>query len=299
VQFATLLPNGAGGSIASDGNGGFVVLGSENPGLGARAMAMLTRFSPATQQQPVILGMANAAGSWVSEGLAAGEILGIYGTGLGPQQGVQGEFQNGALPTTLGGTEVLFNGRPAPILWAASGQVNAVVPFEINGNPTGNVQIKVDGAVSNVAQLPVLQADPGIFANSAGLALALNQDGSINTQQNPAASGSIVTVFVNGAGLQTPTPADGTRAPFGPQLAAPLVASVQGLTQVYSGIYGPALQNCDVLYAGAAPGEIAGLLQVNFSLGTNVTPSSGSYGTPIQIVVGGLLASASLWVSSQ
>jgi uncharacterized protein (TIGR03437 family) len=77
------------------------------------------------------------------------------------------------------------------------------------------------------------------------------------------------------------------------------MASVQGLTQVYSGIDGPALQNCDVLYAGAAPGEIAGLLQVNFSLGTNVTPSSGSYGTPIQIVVGGLLASASLWVSSQ
>ncbi|HLY19394.1 MAG TPA: hypothetical protein VKR61_19340 [Bryobacteraceae bacterium] len=299
VQFATLLPNGAGGGIAPDGSGGFVVLGSEDPGLSARAMAMLTRFTPAAQQQPVILGMANAAGSWVSEGLAPGEILGIYGSSLGPRQAVQGEYQNGTLPTALGGTEVMFNGRPAPLLWASSGQVNAVVPFDINGDTTANVQIRANGAISNVAQLPVLPADPGIFANSAGLALALNQDGSINTQQNPAAIGSIVTVFVNGAGLQTPTPADGTRAPFGPRLAAPLAASVQGLSQVYAGDYWPTLENCKVLYAGAAPGEIAGLLQVNFGLGTNVIPSSGPYGTPIQVVVGGLLASASLWVSSQ
>jgi uncharacterized protein (TIGR03437 family) len=108
------------------------------------------------------------------------------------------------------------------------------------------------------------------LANSGGLALALNQDGSINTQQNPAAIGSVVTVFVNGAGLQTPTPADGTRAPSGPRLAQPLTASVQGLSQVYAGDYWPELQNCDVQYAGAAPGEIAGLLQVNIGLGTNV-----------------------------
>jgi uncharacterized protein (TIGR03437 family) len=136
--------------------------------------------------------------------------------------GVLAGFAGGALPLELGGTEVLFNGIRAPLRWAGNGQVDALVPFELSGSRTASLHVRVNGYLSNVAHLPVLTAEPAIFSYQSGFALALNRDGSINSQQNPAQLGSVVTIFVNGAGLQTPTPADGTLAPFGPLAASPV-----------------------------------------------------------------------------
>jgi uncharacterized protein (TIGR03437 family) len=296
VLYSNQLPNGAAGAdIAPDGSGGFIVLGSENGVTDGRTLTMLTRFSPATATLPAILGVANVAGDAVSAGLAPGEEVAIYGYALGPQTGLQGGFDSGMLPTDLDGTEVLFNGIPAPILYTAYNQVNAVVPFEVSGSDTVNVQLRVNGAASNITELPGLAAEPAILANlssggtSSGSAWALNQDGSINSEQNPAKEGSIVVIFVNGAGLLTPLPADGTLAPFGPRPVLPV--SVQGSFTYYT------LRNwtnCSVLYAGAAPGEIAGLLQVNFRLPHWGLPLGA---IPIQVTVGDVVAYSNVWAS--
>jgi hypothetical protein len=52
---------------------------------------------------------------------------------------------------------------------------------------------------------------PGVFMNygTNSFAVALNQDGSVNSATNPAAPGSIVAVFANGLGSITPEQADG------------------------------------------------------------------------------------------
>lgn len=121
---------------------------------------MLTRFSPDTTAAPAIIGMANPAEGSVSEGLAPGEMVPIYGTDLGPDPGVVAAFSNGALPLDLGGTEVLFTGIRAPLLWAADGQVNTIVPFELSGSQTASVQVRANAYLSNVAQLPLLTAEP-------------------------------------------------------------------------------------------------------------------------------------------
>jgi uncharacterized protein (TIGR03437 family) len=185
---------------------------------GERPTTMLTRFEPAAAPQPTILGIANVAESAVSEGLAPGELIGIYGTNLGPSAGILAGLEGGALPSILGGTQVLFNGTPAPLLWAGADQVNAVVPFEIASAQTISIQVRASGATSNTVQLQELPTEPAVITHM-GSAAALNQDGSINSQANPAQLGSVVSVFLNGAGLENPTPADGTLASVGPRPA--------------------------------------------------------------------------------
>lgn len=289
VLYATQLPNGAGGAgVASDGSGGFIVMGAAN--WQTRPLVMLTRFSPVTTAAPVILGLANAGESVVGEGLAPGEIIGIYGMDLGPGTAVAGGFTNGSLPLELGGTEVLINGIRAPLLRAGSGQVNAIVPFELSRSLTATVQVIANGSPTNIARLPVLTAEPAILAGPSGLALALNQDGSINSQQNPAQLGTVVAIFLNGAGLQTPAPADGTLAQRGP-LAAATVAVQAPVPDSY-GL--PYWQDTAVLYAGAAPGEVAGLMQVNFRLPSVQAPFQNGQMT-IVAVVGGLSGTAYIW----
>jgi uncharacterized protein (TIGR03437 family) len=60
-----------------------------------------------------------------------GEIISIFGTNFGPATGLTasiGTEQTG-LPTQLGGVQVLFDGVAAPLLYASSNQINAIVPF--------------------------------------------------------------------------------------------------------------------------------------------------------------------------
>jgi len=66
--------------------------------------------------------------------VAPGEIVSIFGAGLGPDQPVTANFRLGDFgtwPTTMGGTQVLFDGVPAPMLYASANQINAVVPYEV------------------------------------------------------------------------------------------------------------------------------------------------------------------------
>ena len=289
VLYSSRQPAGAGGSgIGPDGSGGFIVLGGDGPPMSTRPLALLTRFSTVSTLAPAIFGIANFAESAVGEGLAPGEIVSIYGSNLGPAVGVLGDFVDGALPVNLAGTEVLFNGIPGPLLWTANGQVNAIVPFELSRSQTVGVQVRADGVFSNTAQLPVLTAEPAILASAAGFALALNENGSINSQANPAQPGAVVTIFLNGGGLLTPTPADGALASAGPKAQATVEVATPVLNS-YGTLSG---KDTGVLYAGAAPGQVAGLMQVNFRL-----PSTSMENAQMGIVVtvGGLPSSATIW----
>ena len=203
LLYATRLPSGAAGlGVAPDGAGGFILAGN----------SQWTRLTPTAEPQPAIFGMANAAASTVTPGIAPGELVSIYGTGLGPELGLSATYDSsGRIPTNLAGTEVYFNGVRAPILYAAAGQLNVVAPFEVAAGNV-NVMVLVNGADSNTANLPQTAADPGVFrfldpaSLSYGFAIAVNQDGALNSRQNPAKPGSVVTVFLNGAGSLTPSP---------------------------------------------------------------------------------------------
>jgi uncharacterized protein (TIGR03437 family) len=142
-------------------------------------------------------------------------------------------------------------------------------------NPTTHVQVNYQGALSDPLVVPVSATGPGIFtANSSGTGQGsvLNQDLTVNTVSNPAARGSVVTLYATGEGLTDPPGVDGR--PAVGVLPAPLAAvsvDIGGL---------PAT----VQYAGAAPGLMSGVLQINAQMSSNVTAGNA---VPVHITVGG------------
>src|SRR6185503_4340953 len=83
---------------------------------------------------PSIDRITNAA-SFLAGPVVPGEIITIFGSGLGPVPGVpltSEQIVDGQLPTKLGGVQVLIGGTPAPLLYAGATQISAIVPYEIS-----------------------------------------------------------------------------------------------------------------------------------------------------------------------
>jgi uncharacterized protein (TIGR03437 family) len=132
--------------------------------------------------------------------------------------------------------------------------------------------------------MPILGAQPGIFTqdgSGVGLAALLNEDGTLNGPENPAAKGSIVVLFATGGGRMTPGGVDGRVADAISSLVLPLEVQIGDL---------PA----PVLYGGNAPGLVQGVIQVN----ARVPASLPAGAQPIRFGVGGILSrdGVVLWV---
>ncbi len=202
---------------------------------------------------PVISAILNAA-SYRGGSVAPGEIVAIFGTDLGPAQPLGARLANGVVTSQLDDMRLLFDGIPAPLLYAGSGQLLAVVPYGIAGQTTTVAQFERGSARSAAFTMNVAASWPGIFTASAtgsGQASMFNQDGSLNGPGRRALPGSIVTLFGTGEGMVAPVARDGQIS--GVPLASPLL-------QVTAKIGGVA---AEVLYAGAAPSLVAGVLQIN------------------------------------
>jgi uncharacterized protein (TIGR03437 family) len=228
----------------------------------------------------------NAATQWPGQvygavalgNVAPGEIITIYGTLLGPDTGV-GAPAGGAVATSLGSARVLFDNTPAALLWAQSNQINAIVPFEIQA-PSTNLTVEYNGSTYGPVKLPVVTTVPGIFtinASGGGQGAILNQDGTANSASNPAAKGSVISIYATGAGLMNAPMTDGAITPSTPPFSA-----LQLNVQVQIGGLPATVQ-----YAGAAPGLIAGAIQVNAYV-PNGAPSGS--GVPVVLSVGGYLS---------
>ena len=187
---------------------------------------------------------------------------------------------SGLIPTSLGNVQVLFSGTPRPILSAGPNQIRVVVPFEVMDAVTGllspNVDVQVLSPTAAVAPLTVtaMPAAPGIYTmpNTAGVVLMMNQDGTVNSPQNPAPQGSVVTFYATGLNTTQPALADGAIA----TAAAPLALGSAVQVSVLGG-------SGQILYAGAAPGDVAGVTQINLFI-----PVSQYHGpTPLVMDVSG------------
>jgi uncharacterized protein (TIGR03437 family) len=224
---------------------------------------------------PPALSAVNAA-SQQSGPVAPGEIVTIYGAGLGPASGVPGSFDaKGALSVQLGGAEVRFDGVAAALLYAQGGQVNVQVPYAVAGRGSTHVEASYQGAVAGVADLDVAEAAPALFP------LAFNQDGAPNSADAPAGRGTIVVLFATGEGLTDGPNLSGlaAAAPY-PSPKLPVKLTIGGL---------PA----EILFDASAPG-LAGTLQINARVpGAFLAPGS----TTVQLQVGTSQAPAlTIWI---
>jgi uncharacterized protein (TIGR03437 family) len=210
------------------------------------------------------LALVNAASQ--SQGaVAPGEIVTIYGAVIGPTSGVAGSFDaSGLIGNMLAGAEVSFDGVPAPLFYAQASQINAQVPYSIDGESVTQVVVSYRGQLAGTLNLPVVASAPALFA------AALNQDGSLNSSSAPAARGTVVTFFGTGEGLTSGANIAGqaATAPY-PIPTLPVTLTVAGVA-------------AQLLYAGEAP-NFAGLLQVDAVIPGGFVPSGP---VAVQLAVG-------------
>ena len=218
---------------------------------------------------PSILNSATLSGS---PSVVPGEFITLTGFDIGPNTGVayQPDAQS-QIPRALAGVEVLFDGQPAPILYAQSEQINALAPVELSGRTQTTITVGYNLAMVGSIQATVMPyGSPGIFRAQPGVsaqAAAVNQDGTRNGPSNPAARGSVISVWGTGFGLIDPACATGGINPDGPvNLAAGLSVDITGGPEPPG--YYPAL------YAGSAPTLPCGVEQINL-----VVPTDAPVGT--------------------
>ena len=177
--------------------------------------------------------------------IAPGEIVSIFGGGLGPNAGVTASLDaTGALPTVLGAVEVRINSVSSPIFYAQAAQINAQVPYSILGSDTVDVLVVYQGKPVGGATVKTAPSAPAL------LALAINQDGATNAESAPAARGGWMTFYATGEGLN-----DGARV-AGVPADAPYAHPLLPIALKIAGV------SADILYAGSAPGMV-GVMQVN------------------------------------
>ncbi|HLG94852.1 MAG TPA: FG-GAP-like repeat-containing protein [Bryobacteraceae bacterium] len=235
---------------------------------------------------PAVTSFVSAAGIPTGP-VAPGELITIFGSNLGPEPGLAAQLGTSAfLATQLGPTQAFFDGIAAPLLYTASGQVSTIVPFGLGGRTATQLMVNNGGQFSAPMTIPVAASAPALFTadgSGQGQGAILNQDGSVNAPGNPAARGSVVVLYATGAGATNPPGIDGMIASS--SLDAPMLP-------VSVSIGGAPAQ---VLYAGAAPGLVSGVLQIN----ARVPDASNSGAASVVLQVGAALSQPGVTLSVQ
>ena len=208
--------------------------------------------------------------------VAPGSIISLYGTDLAPAVAAA---QSLPLPTQLAGVSVRIGDRFAPLYFVSPGQINAMVPFEVNGRV--NVQV-VAGNASTSAQVGVT-----LSSNSPRM-FSINQQGTgqgaiqiANTvifaaptnsipgaQARPARPGEFLTIYCSGLGAVSNPPVSGAASPGTTLSTTTTVPSV-----TVGGV--PATPT----FSGLAPGFV-GLYQINLAV-----PAATAAGNSVPIVI--------------
>jgi hypothetical protein len=114
VNPAGLAPGKYAGNIAF----GSAAAGNVNVPVDLTVTGPLPYFTPAA---------VTSAGSYVGNLVTPGEAIVIFGTRFGPPVLAGLDFSGGQVATMIGETRVLFDGVPAPMIYAVNGQVSAFV----------------------------------------------------------------------------------------------------------------------------------------------------------------------------
>jgi uncharacterized protein (TIGR03437 family) len=210
-----------------------------------------------------------SAASLLPGAVSAGEIVTLIGAGIGP---ALPQRPQGTSVTALSGTSVFFDQVAAPLLYADFNQINAIVPYALSKSTATQLRVTSQGQVIADLMVPVQISTPAIFtidASGIGPGAILNQDSTVNSAINAAAKGSVVSIFATGAGQTDPPSVDGevSSGPNLPKVSFPVIVQIGGV-------------EAQVLYAGAAPELVAGVIQVNC-----LVPADAPSGETVPVVL--------------
>jgi len=236
---------------------------------------------------PSVTSVQNGA-SFGSGAIAPGELVSIFGTNIGPAVALGTMLTpSGGVATTLGNVTVTFNGVAAPLTYVSANQINAVVPFQVGGAVNASVVVTNNGVAAAPFSVNVANTAPAIFTltqNGTGQGAIVNPNGSVNGTANTAAAGSVIAIYATGGGTMNPaqttgsvTPTTGTSFPL---TLMPITVTIGG-------------QPATVQYGGAAPGLVAGVLQINVT----VPQGAGTGNQPVVITSNGVSSPSNVTVA--
>jgi trimeric autotransporter adhesin len=212
----------------------------------------LTSSGPLVGNGP--LGIVNAA-SFVSGGLVPGGMATLFGSNLTSGKGIN-ETSGLPLATQLLNTSVKIDNTLSAPIFAVDNvngqeQINFQVPWELAGKSTAIVQVVDNGALSPPVIVPVLAAQPGVFAYTVGsnaFGVVLHANFQLADTSNPASPGEVVLIFCTNLGAVSSAPTDGA-AGSGQKTVATVTVTIGGAS-------------APVSFAGLAA-NFVGLYQVN------------------------------------
>lgn len=250
LDYSTYLPEDySGASLSIDASGRLYAMAGGQP-------------SP-----PKILDLTPPASAQLACALTLpyGGLVTLVGAGFGPVYPVSAmPDANGNYPTELQGVRVSINAKLVPVVSVGRGWVTIHAPYSITDEtvrletPTGQAQLQSPASYKDPFQLSLFSID-GTYT---GQAAAVNQDGTLNSQEHPAHPGTVVALYGTGGGEY--------------QMDLPLGAvatSAVGLRLTVQARIGPVTpyrttldREVAVEYSGTAPGLINAVNQVNVRL---------------------------------
>jgi uncharacterized protein (TIGR03437 family) len=161
---------------------GVLLLTSRLSGISGNATTIFCTITPvSTATTAGVTGTTSGAtlsGGGDAASLAPGTIAQVQGTNLSFHT-VSADLTQPQLPTSLGGTQVYFNGIPAPLVMVSPTAINAQIPWELGDTTSINAYVRSvsdDGSVmvTTPVAVSIVTANPGIYARpnsnpSAGL----------------------------------------------------------------------------------------------------------------------------------
>lgn len=239
----------------------------------AGATGILSEIASTAAPSPKIFGIGNAAGGSLAGRISPAEVISIYGPHIGPAAGTAPAPPVSTYPTSLEGVQVSIGGIPAPLLYVSDSQINAVVPMEVTPQAAATIQITNGSVLTPAYPVWIDVSDARVFPG------VVNQNGSLNSETNPAKAISFVSFY-----------ATGWQASFAPLTDGQVArqASSECIVLACSASQGI------IVYAGAAPGIVAGVTQFNLQLNSGVQPAGLQQET---ISISGLNQTISVWVT--
>ncbi|HEY1496113.1 MAG TPA: hypothetical protein VGF49_16285 [Candidatus Solibacter sp.] len=189
---------------------GDVILTARASGVAGNAITVFATVTAAAKSATAQI-TATAESSTLSGGgdaaaIAPGSIVSVTGTNLSFHSATPDPTQN-SLPTTLGGTQVYFNGIAAPLVMVSPTVVNAQIPWELGDTTSINAYVRSqsdsgDVTVTTPVAVTIVTANPGIYAQpntspSAGIVYhASSRATGIISVDGTATAGDTATVGI-------------------------------------------------------------------------------------------------------
>ena len=215
-----------------------------------------TTTPPGGGPAPAVNAIVGGASFKAGGPIASGGWVAIFGTNLAPAGDSRPwnpstEIVNGKLPTSLDGTSVTINGKPAAVAFISPGQVNIQAPDDSAAGPVQVVVTTAAGGAGAAFTANYAQFAPGLFPANGSYIAAQHADGSYvggYAGATAAKPGEVIILWGSGFGPASPAVPAGQVFAGANKLANPVTVTIGGqpATVDFAGVVGAGLVQINV-----------------------------------------------------